>query len=359
MISLGKEHKSFYLLSEIDDATLDNVTSGSARVTITASGRNKDGQDVSKILFAESVSPYDSVLTVYDVRTLIKDAMIELKISIATINVSMHTANETFNVLFEDNAINMEAEDIKRDCFLLTDSSKMFYGMPKEDTIFWISSGGTFSAKIVAEFFGEDEPFRVYEKNISFPDGPENTLSFHNFIFDEIVTEARNHFPDIKKMVSLSVISGNKTVQYFIHSDEDSEHRIYYFTNEFNVLEAFDMRGVTTEKTSAKQNTVLCGHSHIAYDHSVEKTYSVQSAAFYVFQQHQVEALISARRFFVPINGKAYECVFTESDSEFDDNPENPYTVEFSFRTVQDAIVKGGVEIPERIFNDIFNFVYG
>ncbi|MCM1320251.1 MAG: hypothetical protein NC217_07720 [Muribaculaceae bacterium] len=141
---------------------------------------------------------------------------------------------------------------------------------------------------------------------------------------------------DNVNLITFSVVCGNRSVSYYI-DDSLREDNVFIFRNMFNVSERIYLPCSTTDVAELEQQTAVLEGTVSFYDRDVTETYKLSTGPLSVREARTIKTLLRSRdisRVVLYPNGAAAvrPVIITDISCEVSDDPEEPATVEFTYR---------------------------
>lgn len=345
------------MLYDIEDVVVTGITEPTVGISIILTAHGLD-KDYNEFLIQQSYAQFNGQATLYDLRTLLANWMEEHNVQLCKVLIQADSDTAvSFYVLYANINRGRSVDDYLTKYFLMSANSHVAI-MSQNETVFFLSEDGSFSAQIIVSFDDVTEGLtRSFIEEIAVEQNTKGLqVGAYNLDFEGLLEKAKQYAE--KAVLKTVVLKSGARFAHFFFERGPVHKKQFVFFNEFNALEQINIDGVTTEITDAERQVALCNHTRIPYNLVVNKSYRLESSALMNQQLPLIEGLFVSRMAFTVVEAKLLQIILTDSKTEFNDEFASTSYAKFDFETVTDIPIRTEVAPLDGVFNEIYNYVY-
>lgn len=305
-----------------------------------------------KTLYSERLYPFDGIVTIYDIASLIEHEMRAAALAYAEFSLKVFSDTVTekadvylMRILYCDRYV----PQVDTQCFLAENFLSTLNMRRVSDSsaisIFFFAEEGE-SVAYSVEYRGRrlDNGEAVHQRAY-FDSG--STAAAAGIVqvniqvgdMTEALADSNSLSLDMVKLQSFTVRSGNRSMSFFI-DDLMEDADCFYFRNCFNVWDWAALPAVTSAKTEVEKSTAVINGSTLYYDRSSSKSYQLDSAPLTSDEADLIDQLITSYEVFrIEYDRTSPESPFvmapvliSDSSCEVNDGDSAPNSVKLTWR---------------------------
>lgn len=331
-ISITTQFPSLVLSAALPDIVTCSLDQGSTTVSVMV-----DNTEV----FTTTLYAFGGNVTLYDIRTIIEDAIRENNNASATCSITFTAGNDAattgnFTVVMSNFIIPNPATFLDSH-FLTTRNSFQIQRSGKQSLSWFSVQGENIVASIEAIVLPENAttPIIIIWRQTTVQ-APQSSI----YSYEVNVPDIAAHFESQGKLLSFTVQRGMNRYMSFYVTDEKPNINLF-FLNAFNVTEYAELYAATTTKQKATHSEANCLRNRIFYDRNTETTFEVETTALQYDEALWLNQLLSSRYVAIIISpGTNRQILITETESEISDSDPATSRHKFTYKFAQDSLTK-------------------
>lgn len=335
-INFYPQSGKLYLSSVLD---IINIVSDREKVEIAVDVQGD--QVFSSILF-----PFDNLISIYDLHSLVIGKMNQLKISVADVRISADEAEIALKVLFNSA---LPPATFDPECsFWMSDSNCVAHPAS------YVILNGKNLDSIQCHFHGKDSEGRP----TSFVEKPVSAVSTNSVKFEvsSLIEQAKQN--GIENLSYCLIENADASACYVIFIVPHPEILSFRFRNQFNAYEQVDIPCIWTVKTSVSSDMLISAGKAIRIDKEKSRVFQIETAQLPECTLRAIEQLILSTDVSLSTAFGLEPVVIPDPSYEFSTDPEASNKIKFSFRFQRQGVVYHDRDmVPEavRIFSEQFS----
>lgn len=327
-------------------------------------------------LLSERYYATDGRVILYDLRSLVEQAMRPSGLSVmsVTIEASMNNPDDNsedydrveFTAIYCNRDIDIyDFEPLLKSHFLTSSASRRVAPESFVFLPFFAYNGELVNYEIFVDYVLKGTSGHCwfagpYQQSTASSD----EVWTHTIFCKEIQRQAEDMVGAEIELTAFTIRVGDRAASFFIDKSL-SGSRPFYFRNCFNVPDNLFVPAVTTAKTKVDRSLAVLGTVSQFYDATCEQTYEVQSAGLTADECSLGEQMFCSDDVRTPYESAPDDGDFdalrpvliTDSTSEIADDPEKPNTVKFAWRYAENRIAQRN-PLGVGIFTEPYDYTF-
>ncbi len=358
--SIQTDFDSIYLTSHLPEEVSLETDKNSLKVVIFLN---------SNEVFSSDYYPYQGVIKIRDIRSVVESAMIANMLSLATLSiVATEPAVSTSNITYdEDGNIHMTyGNDEQTPESVSIDNISVIYSMFKVniDSETFLTNNFLTTRKSALVPRNKTIRLNYYRKAIVLRNitalvfyrqlsNPENILQescnlgntgypkTNGITYEELSYDVFKGIIDQTKGVPCEVLGlvyqiGEKCFSIFFTSEEPTES--FTFFNCFNVEETAYLYNTSTVKIEVDRSEAVCGHQTQFYDETINTKHEVETSSLPYEEAKWLNQMLTSKRVYHPAaDNKLVQVLISDITSEITDSDKDLIHLKFSWKYADGA----------------------
>ncbi len=321
---------TIYLTAHLPENVYIGTSASSIVVEISV-----DGDTV----FSSTYYPYNQVVCVRDIRSIVEAAMFDQGLDMATLQIEAREPGGASSVVDDvkvicsdfKSALGSEAFLLQnflttRDCALVPRNGRvLLHNYAKA-----YAQGSNYAVIHYSVYHISGQTFQY---NVSFSSMQSTTTKIvsANLTYAYFKGMVDNAYNTNCKVHGVEYHIGNRQFNIFFTDEEPTEQ--FEFLNAFNMQETVYLFGTTTTKTEVERSEALCGRKSKFYDETVKVKHEVETAPMPYKEAKWLSQMFTSRWVVRPVgDGMTAEVLISDITSEVTDSDKELIRLKFAWK---------------------------
>ncbi len=358
--SIQTNFDSIYLTSNLPEEISFATDKNSLKVTLFINYNE---------VFSSDYYPYQGVVTIRDIRSIVETTMIDNLLSLASLSiVATEPTESSSNITYDENGnihmtygndeqspesvlindisviycifkVNVDSETFLNNNFLSTRKSALVPRSKKLILNYYRKQNVKKNIGALIFYRNLNNPEKILNENCSLGDTGFPKVS--GITYEILTYEYFKNIIDQKKGISSEILGvvyqiGEKLFSIFYTSEEPTES--FTFLNAFNVEESAYLYNTSTIKIEVDRNEAVCGQQTQFYDETINTKHEVETCAMPYSEAKWLNQMLTSKRVTHPIDeDNLAQVLISDITSEITDSDKDLIHLKFSWKYADGA----------------------